>query len=323
MITKVYLSDRLVIIIPSFVYQYTKNIDNLRSVLNQYIILVLLKYCRVYPSIPTTKDILLQCMDSSQCNIYRLNDSTHVWPFFRPRKRSSCTCMRNGFMTIHSPTTTRWSTVSRTTSKSRMLLLPSSTISRYLLLKKTADLPSFDERFVNYGYNYISYIETLRFTGYEFGILNNGFLISLPSTMYIRSRNGTIPLVHPSRRLGWIIEMNLRQRVQMWCIMNSSLNFIRNLMSRSFTSVIHSRTLFVFLYSLLAELFFIFCSFFEIFLRISLFILYLCFSMCSSRYCCYYDLYIWKIHFLFVVELSLFLAFFNYSFLSYRRKKNS
>lgn len=161
-------------------------------------------------------------------------------------------------MTIHSPTTTRWSTVSRTTSKSRMLLLPSSTISRYLLLKKTADLPSFDERFVNYGYNYISYIETLRFTGYEFGILNNGFLISLPSTMYIRSRNGTIPLVHPSRRLGWIIEMNLRQRVQMWCIMNSSLNFIRNLMSRSFTSVIHSRTLFVFLYSLLAELFFIF-----------------------------------------------------------------
>ena len=149
MITKVYLSDRLVIIIPSFVYQYTKNIDNLRSVLNQ-----------VYPSIPTTKDILLQCMDSSQCNIYRLNDSTHLYLYeewFYDYSLSNYYSMVNCFQNhIQEP---------------------------YLLLKKTADLPSFDERFVNYGYNYISYIETLRFTGYEFGILNNGFLISLPSTI--------------------------------------------------------------------------------------------------------------------------------------------
>ena len=34
---------------------------------------------------------------------------------------------------------------------------------RYLVLKYTSELPLFDERFVNYGYNKIQYIEQLRF----------------------------------------------------------------------------------------------------------------------------------------------------------------
>ena len=36
-------------------------------------------------------------------------------------------------------------------------------IIRYLVLKYTSELPLFDERFVNYGYNKIQYIEQLRF----------------------------------------------------------------------------------------------------------------------------------------------------------------
>lgn len=34
---------------------------------------------------------------------------------------------------------------------------------RYLVLKYTSELPLFDERFVNYGYNKIEFMEQLRF----------------------------------------------------------------------------------------------------------------------------------------------------------------
>ena len=44
-------------------------------------------------------------------------------------------------------------------------------IIRYLVLKYTSELPLFDERFVNYGYNKVQYVDHLRLRGYEFYIL--------------------------------------------------------------------------------------------------------------------------------------------------------
>ena len=51
---------------------------------------------------------------------------------------------------------------------------------RYLILRKSAKLPAFDERFVNYGKDKISWIEHLRYTGYKFAVLKNAFAIDVP-----------------------------------------------------------------------------------------------------------------------------------------------
>ena len=54
------------------------------------------------------------------------------------------------------------------------------------MIKKTNETPLFDERFINYGYNKIEWIETLRYTGYKFAILINGFGMDVPHPQYVR-----------------------------------------------------------------------------------------------------------------------------------------
>lgn len=41
-------------------------------------------------------------------------------------------------------------------------------------------LQLFDETFVNYGFNKVQWIETLRYSGYEFYIVNDAFLVDMP-----------------------------------------------------------------------------------------------------------------------------------------------
>ena len=50
----------------------------------------------------------------------------------------------------------------------------------YLIVRRSASLPRFDERFVNYGYNKVQQIEHLRAAGFEFFILNNAFVMDMP-----------------------------------------------------------------------------------------------------------------------------------------------
>lgn len=50
----------------------------------------------------------------------------------------------------------------------------------YVLLRVYKDMPLFDERFVNYGYNKVQYFEHLRSAGYSFYTLNNAFAMDLP-----------------------------------------------------------------------------------------------------------------------------------------------
>ncbi len=52
------------------------------------------------------------------------------------------------------------------------------------MIKKTNETPLFDERFINYGYNKIEWIETLRYTGYKFAVLINGFGMDVPHPSY-------------------------------------------------------------------------------------------------------------------------------------------
>ena len=50
----------------------------------------------------------------------------------------------------------------------------------YLLLRAYPGMPLFDERFVNYGYNKVQYVEHLRRAGYTFFILNHAFAMDIP-----------------------------------------------------------------------------------------------------------------------------------------------
>ena len=51
---------------------------------------------------------------------------------------------------------------------------------RYLILRKSAKLPAFDERLVNYGYNKVQWLEHLRYVGYRYSILSNGYSVDIP-----------------------------------------------------------------------------------------------------------------------------------------------
>ena len=50
----------------------------------------------------------------------------------------------------------------------------------YVMVKRSPHLPAFDERFVNYGKDKISWIEHLRYTGYKFAVLKNAYAIDIP-----------------------------------------------------------------------------------------------------------------------------------------------
>ena len=52
-------------------------------------------------------------------------------------------------------------------------------LSSFVIVSKTA-LPQFDEDFVDYGYNKVQWLEHLRYMGYDFQILTNGFAVDIP-----------------------------------------------------------------------------------------------------------------------------------------------
>lgn len=53
------------------------------------------------------------------------------------------------------------------------------------MVKKTEELPPFDSRFINYGFNKVQWIETLRYNGYKFAVLSQSFAIDIPHPEYV------------------------------------------------------------------------------------------------------------------------------------------
>ena len=52
------------------------------------------------------------------------------------------------------------------------------------MVKKSDHLPSFDDKFVNYGKDKISWIENLRYIGYRFSVITHSFAIDIPHPKY-------------------------------------------------------------------------------------------------------------------------------------------
>ena len=53
-------------------------------------------------------------------------------------------------------------------------------LDSYVVVKKTPEMPLFDERFVNYGYNKVQWLENLRYVGYQYSVLTDGFAVDIP-----------------------------------------------------------------------------------------------------------------------------------------------
>ena len=55
---------------------------------------------------------------------------------------------------------------------------------RYVMVKYSKDMFLFDERFINYGFNKVQWIENLRYMGYEFYVLSHAYAVDIPHSMY-------------------------------------------------------------------------------------------------------------------------------------------
>ena len=105
---------------------------------------------------PATKSDLLRCMQMRRCNTFRPWDALHDYHFrewYNPGYRAPLTAVT---------------------------CFKGNTQEPYVVVKKTDFLPMFDERFVNYAYNKVQWLEHLRYRGYAYSILTDGFAVDVP-----------------------------------------------------------------------------------------------------------------------------------------------
>ena len=73
-----------------------------------------------------------------------------------------------------------WFVTSPSSPVSRIRCFMTDFMEPYLMVRLYPDLPLFDDRFVNYGYNKVEYVENLRQAGFSFFILNQAFAMDFP-----------------------------------------------------------------------------------------------------------------------------------------------
>lgn len=77
-----------------------------------------------------------------------------------------------------------WSNTSTNDIKSRIFLSVSKLHYRYIFIRRSEHMPIFNELFFNYGRNKVEWIEHLRYIGYKFAILVQGFGVDVPHPKY-------------------------------------------------------------------------------------------------------------------------------------------
>lgn len=73
-----------------------------------------------------------------------------------------------------------WFVTSPSSPVSRIRCFMTDFMEPYLMVRLSPGLPLFDDRFVNYGYNKVEYVENLRQAGFSFFILNQAFAMDFP-----------------------------------------------------------------------------------------------------------------------------------------------
>ncbi|KAK8809501.1 hypothetical protein WA158_000444 [Blastocystis sp. Blastoise] len=140
--------DKLAIIVPAFSYKHYFTINGCLSVLTCALL--------VKNEFPTNKAELAQCLRRGNCSPFRHDTHTHDYYF------------------------KGWKDVPSNISVTPVECFPNIGQEPYVALKKTPTMPYFDPRFINYGYNKVQWIETLRYSGYKFAVLSQSYAIDIP-----------------------------------------------------------------------------------------------------------------------------------------------
>ncbi len=121
---------------------------------------------RSIPLMPTSKKTMNRCLKVNNCTIFRPLSKTHV-PF------PSIPHTQN-----YLPS--NWESLPPTTPVTYVKCFKERFLEPYVMVRRSEHLPPFDERFINYGFNKVEWVETLRYLGYEFYVLSHAFAVDAP-----------------------------------------------------------------------------------------------------------------------------------------------
>ena len=133
----------------------------------------------VAQKIPTTKAELNSCLYNRACQRFRPETKTHSYHY------------------------NTWMTEPETKPITMLEKFKYKVQEPYVMIQKTDHMPLFSELFYNYGRNKVQWIEHLRYIGYKFGLLIQGFGVDVPHPpshfqkewAYIGKKTNKIPFV--------------------------------------------------------------------------------------------------------------------------------
>ena len=115
---------------------------------------------RAVKKYPETKKQLVSCMKTGGCTIFRPASLTHN---YLPKK---------------------WTTLPASRQVVYVPCFKERFLEPYVMVKRSSSLPYFDERFINYGFNKVQWIENMRYLGYEFYVLAQAYAVDIPHSLY-------------------------------------------------------------------------------------------------------------------------------------------
>lgn len=145
----------LAVIVPAFELRKGPDVASFSDVANSSLFCTLL-IRRASKRIPNTKAELNACISKKRCSTFRPKERLH--DYFFPQ----------------------WYDEAYAPLLTRVKCFKGDTQEPYVMVKKVPEIPRFDERFVNYGYNKVQWLEHLRFVGYDFEVLTHGFAVDIP-----------------------------------------------------------------------------------------------------------------------------------------------
>ncbi|OAO15374.1 glycosyltransferase-like protein LARGE2-like protein [Blastocystis sp. ATCC 50177/Nand II] len=108
------------------------------------------------PLMPTSKKTMNRCLKVNNCTIFRPLSKTHNY------------------------LPSNWESLPPTTPVTYVKCFKERFLEPYVMVRRSEHLPPFDERFINYGFNKVEWVETLRYLGYEFYVLSHAFAVDAP-----------------------------------------------------------------------------------------------------------------------------------------------
>ncbi|KAK8796405.1 hypothetical protein WA588_000540 [Blastocystis sp. NMH] len=152
--------------------------------------------------LPETKQQLVHCLRKRGCSIFRPKSLTHDY------------------------LPSNWETLPATTEVTFMKCFRQRFMEPYVMVRRTEQLPLFDERFINYGFNKVQWIENLRYLGFEFSVLSQAFAVDIPhsSSGYAKDyskefKERNVEMLHLYRRFLYELRTNSRDESrQLLCL---------------------------------------------------------------------------------------------------------